>query len=154
MLDRLILKENEIFAVTDREGNIRAHSIDGQGLYSDDTRFLSVYDLSIDDVPLQLLSAAGELNFMNNFQFANLPSTLPDDVTSARVRSACAAIDSSMADCTSGSAFRTTAPPAEPDHSHQLSARTSATCSTSAATCVGRSEAASRRRSRTARTSA
>ncbi|HZT06678.1 MAG TPA: glycogen debranching N-terminal domain-containing protein [Chloroflexota bacterium] len=80
MLDRLVLKENDVFAVTDREGNIRALSRDGQGLYCADTRFLSVYEFSIDHVPMQLLSAAGELSFMNNFQFANLPTTMPDDV--------------------------------------------------------------------------
>jgi glycogen debranching enzyme len=78
MLDRVVLKENEIFAVTDRQGNIRREAVDGQGLYYRDTRFLSVYELEIEDVPLQLLSSAGELNFMSNFQFGNLPSVLAD----------------------------------------------------------------------------
>jgi len=77
VLDRLVLKENEIFAVTDREGNIRREAVDGQGLYFRDTRFLSVFELEIQDVPLQLLSSAGELNFMSNFQFGNLPTVLP-----------------------------------------------------------------------------
>ena len=76
MLDRLVLKENEVFAVTGQDGNIQAHSADGHGLYRGDTRFLSVYEFSIEQVPLQLLSSAGELNFMNNFQFANLPAVL------------------------------------------------------------------------------
>ncbi|MBM2812406.1 MAG: Amylo-alpha-16-glucosidase, partial [Chloroflexi bacterium] len=67
-----MLKENEIFAVTDRDGNIHAQSADGQGLYFRDTRFLSVYDFSIDNLGLQLLSSAGELNFMSNLQFGNL----------------------------------------------------------------------------------
>jgi glycogen debranching enzyme len=78
VLDRLVLKENEVFAVTNGEGDIRAYSIDGQGLYYADTRFLSVFELAIDDIPLQALSATGELSFMNNFQFANLPVTLPN----------------------------------------------------------------------------
>lgn len=77
MLDRIVLKENEIYAVTDREGNIRREAIDGQGLYFRDTRFLSVYEMEIQHVPLQLLSSAGELNFMSNFQFGNGPSILP-----------------------------------------------------------------------------
>jgi glycogen debranching enzyme len=76
MLDRLILKENDVFAVTDRDGNIHSQAADGQGLYLGDTRFLSEYDFSIADVPIQLLSSAGELNFMNTFQFANLPAVL------------------------------------------------------------------------------
>src|SRR5713226_1829156 len=78
MLDRLVLKENEIFAVTDREGNISARAADGQGLYFRDTRFLSVFEFAIDDIPLQLLSSAGELNFMSNFQLGNLFTLLPD----------------------------------------------------------------------------
>lgn len=78
MLDRLVLKENDVFAVTDREGNIHAQTSDGQGLYLGDTRFLSVYEFAIEDVPIQLLSSSGELNFMNNFQFANLPAVLAD----------------------------------------------------------------------------
>ncbi len=76
MLDRLVLKENEIYVVTDREGNIRREAVDGQGLYCGDTRFLSVFELQIPDLPLQLLSSAGELNFMNNFQFGNQPTIL------------------------------------------------------------------------------
>ncbi len=80
MLDRLVLKENDVFAVTDRDGNIRAQTSDGQGLYRGDTRFLSVYEFSIEDLPIQLLSSAGELNFMNNFQFANLPAVLDGGV--------------------------------------------------------------------------
>jgi glycogen debranching enzyme len=78
MLNRLVLKENEIFAVTDRDGNIRADAMDGEGLYFQDTRFLSIFEFSIDHLPLQLLSSAGELNFMSNFQFGNQPSTLDD----------------------------------------------------------------------------
>jgi glycogen debranching enzyme len=67
-----------MFAVTDHEGNIRREAVDGQGLYFRDTRFLSVFELVIQDMALQLLSSAGELNFMSNFQFGNLPSVLPD----------------------------------------------------------------------------
>ncbi len=83
MLDRHVLKEDNIFAVTDRDGNIRAQSSDGQGLYLGDTRFLSVFEFCIEDVAIQLLSSSGELNFMNNFQFANLPAVLADGASLA-----------------------------------------------------------------------
>src|SRR5439155_23210145 len=63
-----------------RDGNIHAQTSHGQGLYLGDPRFLSVFEFSIKDVPIQLLSSAGELNFMNNFQFANLPAILEDGV--------------------------------------------------------------------------
>lgn len=81
MLDRLVLKENDVFAVTDREGNIHSQASDGQGLYLGDTRFLSEYEFSIENVPIQLLSSSGELNFMSNFQFANLPAVLGGGLT-------------------------------------------------------------------------
>jgi hypothetical protein len=45
MLDRLVLKENDVFAVTDRDGNIQAQTADGQGLYRGESRFLSVYEV-------------------------------------------------------------------------------------------------------------
>lgn len=80
MLGRLVLKENEIFAVTDGEGNIAAHSADGQGLYFRDTRFLSLYQLTIDRVPLQALASTGDLNFTGNFQFTNAAGVLPGDI--------------------------------------------------------------------------
>ena len=71
MLERTVLKENEIFLVSDECGDIAAHNVDGQGLYWRDTRFLSLYELTVDGGRPQLLSAAGEHNFMTNLQFAN-----------------------------------------------------------------------------------
>ncbi|MBI4214150.1 MAG: amylo-alpha-1,6-glucosidase [Chloroflexi bacterium] len=72
------LKENELFAVMNRDGDIPAGSTDGQGVYYQDTRFLSVYELSVRGVALQLLSSTGELNFMSNLQFGNAGAQLAD----------------------------------------------------------------------------
>src|SRR5215204_1301803 len=60
-----------MFLVTDPSGDVRSGNIDGQGLYWRDTRFLSIFELQINGVQPQLLSASGEHNFMTNLQFAN-----------------------------------------------------------------------------------
>jgi len=74
----IVIKENEAFLVCDHEGNVSAAAADGQGLYYRDTRFLSIYQLTIDEFAPVLLSAAGELNFMTTLQLANAAAVLPD----------------------------------------------------------------------------
>jgi glycogen debranching enzyme len=71
LLERTVLKENEIFLVSDQNGDIASHNVDGQGLYWRDTRFLSLYELTLEGDRPVLLSATGEHNFMTNLQFAN-----------------------------------------------------------------------------------
>lgn len=70
-LERTVLKDNQMFLVTDLNGDILANAADGLGLYYLDTRFLSQYELQICDSLPHLLSAAGEYNFMTNLQLAN-----------------------------------------------------------------------------------
>lgn len=71
------LKENEIFAITTADGDITARG-EGLGLFFRDTRFLCVYELELEGVPLQLLASSGELNFMSSLQFTNAAAELPD----------------------------------------------------------------------------
>jgi len=71
VLERAVLKEGQIFLVTDRAGDIKALNLEGHGLYYRDTRHLSLFEMDISGTRLSLLSAAGELNFMSNLQFAN-----------------------------------------------------------------------------------
>lgn len=75
---RTVLKENEVFLVCDPAGNIRARSREGQGLYFRDTRYLSLYELTIEEFDLWLLSSAGDQPFMGNLQLANLHSERPN----------------------------------------------------------------------------
>ena len=71
MLDRIVLKEHQMFLVCDANGDIAAHNTDGHGLYWHDTRFLSLFELEMDAGRPQLLSSSGEHNFMMTLQFAN-----------------------------------------------------------------------------------
>ena len=66
-----MLKEGQIFLVADRAGDVKALNHEGHGLYFRDTRYLSLYELSITGTRLTLLSSSGELNFMSNLQVAN-----------------------------------------------------------------------------------
>ena len=70
MTERTVIKENEVFLVSDDRGDI-GQDQEGHGLYWRDTRFLSRFELRIEGTNPVLLSAAGEHSFMNNFQFAN-----------------------------------------------------------------------------------
>ena len=45
MIDRTVLKENQMFLVTDPGGDVRRGNVEGQGLYWRDTRFLSIFEL-------------------------------------------------------------------------------------------------------------
>lgn len=78
---RTVLKENEVFLVCDVAGEIQALSREGQGLYFRDTRFLSMFEMSIDEMSISLLSAAGDQSFMGNLQFTNGPGAMPDGTT-------------------------------------------------------------------------
>ncbi len=75
---RTVLKENEVFLVCDIAGDIQALSREGQGLYFRDTRFLSMFEMSIDEMSISLLSSAGDQSFMGTLQFTNNPGILPD----------------------------------------------------------------------------
>src|SRR5712691_9855673 len=71
VLERTVLKEGQIFLVADRAGDVKLLNLEGHGLYFRDTRHLSLFEMDISGTRLTLLSAAGELNFMSNLQFAN-----------------------------------------------------------------------------------
>ncbi len=67
----LIIKEGNLFFMTDSEGNSPRGNRHGYGLYKDDTRYLSVYDLSFDNIrPVVLLSTA-ELGYASEHHLTN-----------------------------------------------------------------------------------
>jgi glycogen debranching enzyme len=78
VLERIVLKEHQMFMVCDGNGDIAAHNRDGSGLYWHDTRFLSLFELSLNTGRPQLLSSSGEHNFMMTLQFANQAFQTPD----------------------------------------------------------------------------
>ncbi|MGI8587765.1 MAG: amylo-alpha-1,6-glucosidase [Chloroflexia bacterium] len=89
--DNLVLREGEMFMVSDPRGDIAA----GQtlGLYHNDTRYLSIYRLALNGQPPTLLSSSCEQDFMANLQFTNplltgeaQPDVLPHTISLRRNR--------------------------------------------------------------------
>jgi glycogen debranching enzyme len=76
--DALVIREGNIFLLTDTAGNVPPNNPSGFGLYHADTRYLSVYDFSFADArPVMLLSTA-ELGFSEEQVLTN-PTMLSDE---------------------------------------------------------------------------
>jgi len=69
--DALVIKEGNLFLMTDAEGNVPHDNAAGYGLYKGDTRYLSTYDLTFDEIrPVVLLSTA-ELGYSSEQHLTN-----------------------------------------------------------------------------------
>ena len=63
--DALIIREKELFLLTDTEGHVEVGNDSGFGLYHADTRYLSGWELTLVGVePIVLLSTAEEAFWM------------------------------------------------------------------------------------------
>jgi len=61
--DALVIRERDLFLLTDISGNIPADNPNGLGLYHADTRYLSTYEFSFDSAQPVLLLSTAELGF-------------------------------------------------------------------------------------------
>ncbi|RLC60394.1 MAG: hypothetical protein DRI01_10240, partial [Chloroflexi bacterium] len=73
--DALVIKEGNLFLMSDVEGNVPRDSMSGYGLYKGDTRYLSVYDLSFDGVRPTVLLSTAELGYSSEQHLTNPPIT-------------------------------------------------------------------------------
>jgi glycogen debranching enzyme len=69
--DRVILKQNDIFVVSDLAGDIPAGNEDGLGLYRSDTRFLSTYELRLNGRKPIMLNHSVDRAYVATFQLVN-----------------------------------------------------------------------------------
>ncbi|HSP55404.1 MAG TPA: glycogen debranching N-terminal domain-containing protein [Dehalococcoidia bacterium] len=82
--DALVIRERDLFLLTDTSGRIPSGNTNGYGLYYHDTRYLSTYDLSFSNGRLMVLLATAELGFssehvLTNFRMEDLQGrSLPD----------------------------------------------------------------------------
>src|SRR6476620_1439745 len=67
--EHIVLKEDQIFVTSNAMGDMP--SGDSLGLYFKDTRYLSLYTLTIEGKEPVLLSSSSEHNFMANLQLTN-----------------------------------------------------------------------------------
>ena len=69
--DRVILKQNDVFFVSDPTGDAPAGEEAGMGLYRSDTRFLSLYELRLNGRPPILLNHSVDRAYVATFQLVN-----------------------------------------------------------------------------------
>ncbi|HET9493310.1 MAG TPA: glycogen debranching N-terminal domain-containing protein [Chloroflexia bacterium] len=74
---QLVLKEGDVFVVTDETGDILGN--EALGLYYHDTRHLSLFSLWVNGQKPPLLSFSGYRNFMGTLQYANDIIVLGED---------------------------------------------------------------------------
>ncbi|WP_026692753.1 amylo-alpha-1,6-glucosidase [Peribacillus kribbensis] len=70
-MDYRVIKENDLFLLTDEKGNIPENHPYGLGLYTKDTRFLSKLDVRINGEELILLSSDAADNYMARILLTN-----------------------------------------------------------------------------------
>ena len=75
--DRVILKQNDVFVVSDPSGDIPAGDEAGMGLYRSDTRFLSLYELRLNGRRPILLNHSVDRAYVATFQLVN-PALEPE----------------------------------------------------------------------------
>jgi glycogen debranching enzyme len=70
-LDYRVIKENDLFLMTDRNGDIPEGDVSGKGLYTKDTRFLSRMEIRINGQKPLLLSSAADDNYISTIRLTN-----------------------------------------------------------------------------------
>ncbi len=78
--DTIVIKEQDLFLLTDLNGNVPRGNINGLGLYYQDTRFLSAYELVLEGIPPTYLLSTGEMRFAEVQELTNPDLRLPNGV--------------------------------------------------------------------------
>jgi glycogen debranching enzyme len=76
--DTIVIKEQDLFLLTDLNGNVARGNHNGAGLYYQDTRFLSAYELVLEGIPPTYLLSTGEMRFAEVQELTNPDLRLPD----------------------------------------------------------------------------
>lgn len=69
--DAMVIRERDLFLLTDATGQIPEGNANGYGLYYSDTRYVSGYDLSLDGNRLMVLLATAELGYSSEHVLTN-----------------------------------------------------------------------------------
>ena len=78
--ETIVIKEGDLFLLTDLNGNVPRGNINGLGLYHKDTRFLSAYELVLEGIPPTYLLSTGEMRFAEVQELTNPDLRLPNGV--------------------------------------------------------------------------
>jgi glycogen debranching enzyme len=69
--EKLVVKEGELFLYSDVEGNVPREDTSGLGLYYQDTRFLSTFNMTLFGNSPVLLSSTADRGFMSQIELTN-----------------------------------------------------------------------------------
>ncbi len=75
--DTIVIKNQDLFLLTDLTGNVPRGDTNGLGLYFQDTRFLSTYELVLEGFPPTFLLSTGEMRFAEVQELTNPDLLLP-----------------------------------------------------------------------------
>lgn len=78
--DTIVIKEEDLFLLTDLNGNVPRGNVNGLGLYYQDTRFLSSYEMVLEGIPPTYLLSTGEMRFAEVQELTNPDLRLPNGV--------------------------------------------------------------------------
>jgi len=70
-LNYRVIKENDLFLMTDKNGNIPAGNTEGYGLYTKDTRFISELNIAINGKEPLMLSSSADENYISTIRLTN-----------------------------------------------------------------------------------
>lgn len=79
--DTIVIKAQDLFLLTDLNGNVPRGNGNGLGLYYEDTRFLSAYELVLQGIPPTYLLSTGDQRFAEVQELTNPDLRLPTGET-------------------------------------------------------------------------
>ncbi|WP_372661064.1 glycogen debranching N-terminal domain-containing protein [Cohnella sp.] len=79
-MDYRVIKENDLFLLTDYSGDI-FESNHGHGLYTKDTRFLSRFSLTVNGERPSMLSSEADENYISTIVLTNVETKIDDQIT-------------------------------------------------------------------------
>ncbi|MBE3555012.1 MAG: amylo-alpha-1,6-glucosidase, partial [Thermicanus sp.] len=79
-MDYRVIKENDLFFLTGKDGEIGENNPYGYGLYTQDTRFLSLQELLIEGEKPILLSSRDDRNYVATFHLTNPPIVKGEEI--------------------------------------------------------------------------
>lgn len=79
--DTIVIKSQDLFLLSDLNGNVPRGNGNGLGLYYQDTRFLSAYELVLQGIPPTYLLSTGEMRFAEVQELTNPDLRLPNGET-------------------------------------------------------------------------
>src|SRR3990172_3080115 len=82
--DALVIRERDLFLLTDKAGEVPEGNINGYGLYYGDTRYLSTFEFSLFENKSMVLLSTAELGFSSEHVLTNYTMTDLDGRTVPR----------------------------------------------------------------------